>query len=196
MTSLQKGFHANTKALPDVQYVGGPYYYTPGPNSVHALFPFSFQGGTLDIVYRNGFNATIAVPPVSAKGQSYTGLARRLGGLHLVQSIGPKFQTYIETAQWGSDPTFFAKHVEVYKPGLVTKVQQLSDQNLPSGVDPSNSYVVSANPPTTDFLVDSAGYGVTYAFEKPLVISVDAYKVSDNSYMGKRYITFYTSWDY
>ena len=195
MSSLQKGFHANTKALPDVQYVGGPYYSTGGDNPTLALFPFTFQSGTLEIVYRNGFDATIAIAPLSAKGQSKLGLARRLGGIHLVQSIGPKFRKYIETVEWGSTaPLFRAKHVAVYKPGIVTKVQQLSDQNLPSdAIAQPYSYVVSANPPTTDFLLDTAGYGITFAFEKPLVVSVDAY-IAD-VFSGKRYITFYTSWD-
>jgi hypothetical protein len=122
-----------------------------------------------------------------------------MGGLHLIQSIGPNFRTYLQNVIWQTeDPIpYKASNITVYKPGLVTRVQQLSSQNLPNDIDPDYSYVSSSKAPVDDFLLDIEGYGTTYAFEKPLVLSVDATRnESPFDSLGKQYITFYTSWDH
>jgi hypothetical protein len=196
MSSLQKSFAVNTKGLPDIQYVGGPYYTadaTPEPDLI-LLFPFTFKNDTLDIQYINGFTSEYSTAPLTSSSiPNSGGLARRLGGLNLVQKIGPNFLHYIKSVTWEdypSGPTYTVNSASVYKPGLVTKVQQLSHQNLPNSIDPDKSYISSSEPPDTDFTLElTSGYGSSYVFEKPLVIIA-------NTTVGTRYITFYTSWDF
>lgn len=195
MSSIHKTPFVNAKALPDVQYAGGPYY-TVGGNKY--LFPFVFKNGELDLQYINGFTALYTGTPQGTTIEEEGGLVRRLGGINLVQKLGSKFKKYIESVTW-VDTTgglmYTATHAKVYKPGLVTKVQQLSDQNLPNDINPIDSYISTDKAPDSDFAVNITGYGSTYVFEKPLVVVVDATGTSPIQSLGKRYITFYTSWD-
>ena len=196
MSSIHKTPFVNAKALPDVQYAGGPYYTTEEGNKY--LFPFVFKNGELDLQYINGFTAGYVGTPQGTTSDEKGGLVRRLGGINLVQTIGPKFKKYIESAEWidtTGNPTYTAKHAKVYKTGLITKVQQLSDQNLPDDINPTVSYISTDKAPDSDFTLDITGYGSTYVFEKPLVVSVDATEKDTLANLGKRYITFYTSWD-
>jgi len=200
MSSVSRTLAVNAKSLPDVQFVGGPYYSrTADPQKL--LFPFILEKGALEIKIINDFDVTSTSPPLGIRPADEGGIARRLGGLHLVQAIGPNFLTYIQNVIWNTSDVspiaYKASNVKVYKPGLVTRVQQLSSQNLPNDIDPDYSYVSSSSAPEDDFLLGIEGYGSTYAFEKPLVLSVDATR-NDSPYLslGKQYITFYTSWDH
>ena len=202
MSSVVKTQSVNTKVFPDVQFCGGPYY-TRTTDPQKRLFPFSFKNGTLEIELINDFNLLSGVPPQGFSIEG--GLVRRMGGLNLVQSIGKNFKTYVENCEWvtliDSDPvSYYASNVKVYKPGFVTRVQQLSLRNLPSQINPANSYVSSSNAPTSDFETNTTLYGSTYAFEKPLVLVVDATTTETedpaDTFLGKQYITFYSSWDF
>jgi len=200
MSSVGRTVAVNAKSLPDVQFVGGPYYRrTKDPQKL--LFPFVIEKGALEIKIINDFDVTSTSPPLGIRPADEGGIARRLGGLHLVQSIGPNFITYIQHVIWETDTlspiSYKASNIQVYKPGIVTRVQQLSSQNLPNDIDPDYSYASSSIPPVDDFLLPVEGWGSTYAFEKPLVLSVDATRSDDPSVsLGKQYITFYTSWDH
>ena len=200
MSSVSRRLAVNAKALPDVQFVGGPYYRRE-TDPQKLLFPFILEKGALEIQVINDFDVTSETPPLGILTIEEGGIARRMGGLHLVQSIGPNFQTYIQNVVWQtsdeSPVSYKASNIKVYKPGLVTRVQQLSSQNLPNDIDPDYSYTSSDKAPVDDFLLDIEGYGTTYAFEKPLVVSVNATRnVSPFDSLGKQYITFYTSWDH
>lgn len=196
MSSIHKTPFVNAKALPDVQYAGGPYYITEDGKKY--LFPFVFKNGELDLQYINGFTADYTDTPLGTTIEEDSGLVRRLGGINLVQTIGPKFKKYCESVEWEDttgNSTYTAKHTKVYKSGLITKVQQLSDQNLPNDINPQFSYISTDKAPDSDFAVNITGYGSTYVFEKPLVVVVDATETDTDVKLGKRYITFYTSWD-
>jgi hypothetical protein len=189
MTSLIKN-KAENKGNPDVVYVGGPYYVDA--QSTKVLFPFSFKNGELEIVTANGFNITSGEKPLNF-GTTQGGLARRHGGLNLVQTIGPNFKTYIYNCTWGPDSSWEVNSlssIKVYTPGVITRVQQLEyTDNLPLYINPSgDAYVVSSKAPE-GFALDTT-YGTTYAFEKPLVIQV---QTAGN---GIQYITFFTAWDH
>lgn len=200
MSSVTRTPSVNTKALPDVQFVGGPYY-SRETDPQKLLFPFTYRTGVLDIQVINDFDVNSTCPPEGILPVEEGGLARRMGGLHRVDAIGPTFKTYIQNVEWSTlDETqtpvlYKASNLQVYKAGLVTRVQQLSSQNLPADIDPDYSYVSSSKAPTDDFLLPIDGYGTTYVFEKPLVLSVDA-TLLDATPFGKQYITFYTSWDH
>lgn len=200
MSSVTRTPSVNTKVLPDIQFAGGPYYRrTIDPQKL--LFPFTYRTGVLDIQVINDFNVASTTPPLGILPVEEGGLIRRMGGLHLVNAIGPTFKTYIQNVVWETDDvspvSYKASNLQVYKAGLVTRVQQLSSQNLPTDIDPDYSYASSSKAPTDDFLLPIEGYGTTYVFEKPLVLSVDA-TLADSPYtaLGKQYITFYTSWDH
>ena len=200
MSSVSRRLAVNAKSLPDVQFVGGPYYQR-ATDPQKLLFPFVLEKGALEIQVINDFDVTSETPPLGILPIEEGGIARRMGGLHLIQSIGSNFRTYIQNVVWETNAetpvAYKASNITVYKPGLVTRVQQLSSQNLPNDIDPDYSYVSSSNAPVDDFLLDIEGYGSTYAFEKPLVVSVDATRnVSPFDSLGKQYITFYTSWDH
>jgi len=192
MTSLTK----STAKLNDdhyIHFIGGPYYDDANSNKV--LFPFTFKNGVLDINDATGFNIASGQTPKNV-GTSDGGLVRLQGGLNLVQSIGPNFQTYIASCVWGPNPTYAVSSpssVKVYKPGVVSRVQQLDyTSNLPANINHSaDAYVVSSNPPDSDFTFASLpNYGVTYAFNKPLVVSVKTVGA------GTQYITFFSTWDH
>jgi len=194
MSSLIRTTATNNKALPDIVYVGGPYYVKP-VTSEKLLFPFTFKNGTLDINPINGFDLTSGDKPLNFGLAVPGGSARRHGGLNLVQNIGPNFKTYIYNCTWGEDAsgnvTSLAS-IKVYKPGVVTRVQQLDDgTNIPSYINPTgDGYVVSSYPPEDFAFTTLENYGVTYAFEKPLVVSVST--VGN----GTQYITFFSTWDH
>jgi hypothetical protein len=197
MTSITKANAVNTRVFPDVQFVGGPYYNRVDDDPQKLLFPFTFQNGTLEIQVVNGFNLSSPTTPIGISSNE-GGLVRRMGGQNLVQSIGSNFQTYVQNCTWITSDliNYTASNVSVYKPGVVTRVQQLGLKNLPIDINPINSYVSSYTPPVSDFGLTIPLFGVTYVFEKPLVLVVDATKVSDSTSLGKQYITFYTSWDH
>jgi hypothetical protein len=197
MSSVTRALATNTKSLPDVQYAGGPSYIrSEDPQKL--LFPFVILNGALELQLINEFDITSTTPPLGVLNVRDGNLIRRMGGLHLVEAIGPLFKTYIQNVIWqtNDDPavSYKATNIRVYAPGLVTRVQQLSSQNLPIRVDPDYSYVSSGIPPQ-NFILDVTGYGTTYAFEKPLILSVDAATYPGNAPIGKQYITFYTAWD-
>ena len=151
MSSLIRTTATNNKALPDIVYVGGPYYVKP-VTSEKLLCPFTFKNGTLDINPINGLDLTSGDKPLNFGIAVPGGSARRHGGLNLVQNIGPNFKTYIYNCTWGEDAsgnvTSLAS-IKVYKPGVVTRVQQLDDgTNIPSYINPTgDGYVVSSYPP-------------------------------------------------
>lgn len=185
MSSVLRATFENTKVLPDVQYAGGPYYVTADGNQ-QLLFPFTLNNGVLEIVQQNDFSLWNDTPQLASPllGGGYI---RRLGGINLVQSIGPIFQSYITSVNWGSGAL---SNPKVYQAGLVTKVQQLNTSNLPTyNPTPGQTYSLQPTPPTDNFTLNVTGFGITYAFEKPLVIVAD-------SPSGKQYITFFTSWDH
>lgn len=193
MSSLTKTMATNSKSLPDIVYVGGPYYVKP-ITSEKLLFPFTFKNGTLDINPINGFDLTSGDTPLNF-GNVPGGSARRHGGLNLVQEIGPNFKTYIYNCTWGADSSgnvLSLSSIKVYKPGVVTRVQQLDDgTNIPSYINPTgDGYVVSSQAPEDFAFPALENYGVTYAFEKPLVVSVST--VGN----GTQYITFFSTWDH
>lgn len=202
MSSVSRTTAINSTFLTDVQFVGGPYYIRRTMDPQKLLFPFIIEKGALEIKLINDFDISIEPqPPLGIRPLDEGGIARRMGGLHLVQSIGPNFLTYIQNVVWETDgltpANYKATNVKVYKPGLVTRVQQLSSQNLPNDINPDFSYVSSSKAPEDDFYLPVEGYGATYAFEKPLVLSVDATcNESPFESLGKQYITFYTSWDH
>ena len=177
--------------MPDIVYVGGPYYDDPQSNKV--LFPFTFKNGSLDINPINGFDVTSGIKPKNV-GTTTGGLARRLGGLNLVQTIGTNFKNYIYNCTWGDDSSWDVSSIssiKVQTPGIVTRVQQLNyTENLPSYINPTgDAFIVSNNAPT-DFALDTTNFGATYVFEKPLVVSINTVG------QGTQYITFFTSWDH
>jgi hypothetical protein len=197
MSSVTRTLATNTKSLPDVQYAGGPSYIrVDDPQKL--LFPFVLLNGALELQLINDFDITSTTPPLGVLNVRDGNLIRRMGGLHLVQAIGPLFQTYVQNVIWETNDAspicYKASNVRVYAPGLVTKVQQLGSNNLPTRIDPDYSYVSSSSPPQ-NFILDVTGYGTTYAFEKPMILSVDARTYPGDSPMGKQYITFYTAWD-
>ena len=195
MSSLTKTMATNSKALPDIVYVGGPYYNRP-VTSEKLLFPFTFKNGTLDINPINGFNLTSGDTPLNiGDGVVPGGSVRRHGGLNLVQDIGPNFKTYIFNCTWGADSDWEVSSlasIKVYKPGVVTRVQQLDDgANIPSYINPvGDGYVISSQAPDDFTFTTLENYGVTYAFEKPLVVSVSTVG------HGTQYITFFSTWDH
>jgi hypothetical protein len=173
MTSLLKHTAVNAKTFPTVQFVGGPYYF--GTNGQRLLFPFTFQNGCLEIEPNNGFDLLSNTQPLGINGAAGFQI-RRMGGQNLVQTIGNNFKTYIFHCNWsesGSDTDYNIQSLQsiaVHSPGIVTRVQQLSNQNLSPYSNPSTSFVLSSNPPNTDFVSNLPSFGATYAFEKPLVV--------------------------
>lgn len=194
MSSLLKQTAENTKALPLVQFVGGPYYY--GTDAQKLLFPFTFLNGTLDINPINGFNVDSPSQPLGI-GSSAGFQVRRLGGQNLVESIGVTFRDYIYNCNWSPDddnnPDYNVRSkesIQVLLPGVVTKVQQLSNTNLSPYSNPIRSFVISDKPPVQDFVMNIPSYGSTYVFEKPLVIKLKTVG------QGTQYITFFSSFDH
>jgi len=103
---------------------------------------------------------------------------RRLGGSHLVQSIGENFKEYVRTI-YESQYETVVTNIRVYIPGVVTKVQILDvfalgtwlgivnpDLPLPlsgdSSIPPNNNYITNIFP----------GTNTTYVFLQPLTIEV------------------------
>ena len=194
MTSLLKRNAVNQNVFPTVQFVGGPYFV--GDHAQKFLFPFTFVNGTLDIDPINGFNTSVGTSqPLGINGGSGFQV-RQLGGQNLVQDIGDTFRTYIKNCNWSQDndnnPDYNVRSkgsIKVYLPGIVTRVQQLSNTNLPQYSNPNKSFVVSSTPPVEGFVLDNPSYGSTYVFEKPLVVQIDTVG------QGRNYITFFSSWD-
>jgi hypothetical protein len=164
---------------PDVKFVGGPTYDVEGTK---LLFPFTYKNGVLDLP--SSFSSTSA--PANDGVQ-----VRRLGGTNVVNSVGPTLKNYLfGVLNLGGYKIQNTSSIAVVLPGIVTKVQQLSLANLPATID-STSFKVSESVPVTDFL----GYNACYMFDKPLVLSAYAQKISDSSY-HTIYVTLYTSWDH
>lgn len=183
---------------PYVNFVGGPCYLDSYGNKI--LFPFTFNNGTLDINPINDFSLTSGDIPV-AIGTGDGGLVKLLGGNNLVQNLGPNFKTYIQNTKWdGTSAISNIISIDVYQPGIVTRVQQLDyrlDSNLPQNINPAlYTFSLSSNAPSAnlgfDYLTNS---GVTYAFYKPLIVSVTV-PVSVSVPSGIQYLTFYSSWDH
>lgn len=177
---------------PYVNFVGGPCYIDPSGNKI--LFPFTFNNGVLDINPVIGFSLTNGELPV-AIGTGDGGLVKLLGGKNLVQNLGPNFKTYIQNTNWdGTDPISNITSIDVHQPGIVTRVQQLDyrlESNLPQNINPADyTFSLSLTPPSANLGFDYlANFGVTYAFYKPLIVSV-------NTTSGIQYLTFYSSWDH
>ena len=205
MTSLTKTTAVNDERVL-VRFVGGPYY-TDG-SSRKILFPFTFKNGTLDINPINGFNLEPGATTPLNVGTGEGGLVRLQGGQNLVQQIGPNFKTYITNCTWTDDTYSYTiselRTISVQTPGVVSRVQQLDHTaNLPIKINPQGSaYVISDVSPTPNFTFTSlSNFGVTYAFNRPLVISATAVPTligpPNTEYPAKRvYITFFSSWDH
>jgi hypothetical protein len=205
MTSLTK----KTSTLFDdsqlIHFVSGPLYTGTGGGKI--LFPFTFKNSVLDINPINGFDLTGGNKP-SFVGTGTGGLVKLQGGLNLVQQIGPNFVTYLKNCTWTDNTNDYSSltNISVYKPGVVTRVQQLDDSsNLPEYINPpfdilNNGYVISMNAPEEGFNSTSlTNYGVTYVFKKPLVISATATanpQNADPDFTTTIYLTFFTSWDH
>lgn len=203
MTSIIKTV-ASTRENQEIVYVGGPYY--DDLQSKKTLFPFTFKKGVLEIANINGFNLTgvglldgKAVKPLNV-GTANGGLAKRHGGLNLVQDIGPNFKTYIYNCRWAEDASgdvVSISSIKVKTPGIITRVQQLNNStndvttNLPQYINPTGgSYVVSDKVPVDGYAFENSTYGTTYAFIEPLVVQIETVGY------GVQYVTFFTSWDH
>jgi len=211
MTSLTKTTSINDeKQL--IHFVGGPYYNDASSRKL--LFPFTFKNGILEINLINGFSLTSGVTPLnfgSGGSAADGGLVRLHGGLNLVQYIGPNFKTYIKNCTWkNKDNTnnyniTSEATISVYTPGVVSRVQQLDNiTNLPTSINPGtgagDAYVLSTDTPTEGFVSPLQNFGVTYAFNKPLVITATAIPslaVSPFTASPAQtvYVTFFSSWD-
>jgi hypothetical protein len=204
MTSLTKTTAVNDERVL-IRFVGGPYY-TDG-SSRKLLFPFTFKNGTLEINPINGFNLASGATPLNV-GTGDGGLVRLQGGQNLVQQIGQNFKTYITNCTWTDDDVTYTINdphtISVQTPGVVSRVQQLDyTANLPIKINPqSSAYVISDAAPTPNFTFTSlSNFGVTYAFNTPLVISATAVPTlispPNTEYPAKRvYITFFSSWEH
>jgi len=163
---------------PDIRFVGGPTY------GGH-LFPFTYNNGVLDLP--SSFLSTVGSNAPANEGTQ----VRRLGGDNVVNSVGPSLKSYLYgVTNLGGYKIQNTTSIRVVLTGVVTKVQELSLANLPATID-STSFKVSESVPVTDFL----GYSACYMFDKPLVLSAYAQKISDSSY-HTIYVTLYTSWDH
>ena len=165
-----------TTTYPDIRYAGGPTYSG-------VLFPFTYSNGTIDLP-----SAWISGKTSAPANEGCC--IRKLGGDSLVQYVGPSLKSYIyNVTSFGGYKVQNTTSITVYQAGVVTKVQQLGATNLPSINDAS--YKVSETAPITDFIQ----YNSSYLFDKPLVVSAYAKKISDNT-NHTIYITFYTQWDH
>jgi len=165
-----------TTVYPDIRFAGGPTYGG-------VLFPFTYSSSTLDL-------PSSWSQPTSAPANEGTQV-RRLGGDSLVQNIGTNLKNYIlNVTNFGGYKVQNTSSIRVVLPGVVTKVQQLGTQNLTATID-GGSYKVSESAPTADFIQ----FNSSYLFDKPLVISAYAKKISDNTY-NTIYITLTTQWDH
>ncbi len=191
MTSVLKQLSVISNK-PYVNFVGGPCYTDTYGNKI--LFPFTFNNGVLDINPINGFSLTDGNLPV-AIGTGDGGLVKLHGGNNLVQNLGPNFKTYIENTKWDLGATIpNITSIDVYQPGIVTRVQQLDyrlNSNLPQNINPTDySFSLSSNAPSPNLGMDYlTNFGVTYVFYKPLIVSV-------TTTSGIKYLTFYSSWDH
>jgi hypothetical protein len=207
MTSLTKTTSINDeKQL--IHFVGGPYYNDASSRKL--LFPFTFKNGILEINLINGFSLTSGFTPLNfgSGGLVDGGLVRLHGGLNLVQYIGPNFKTYIKNCTWKDETYNYAitseATVSVYTPGVVSRVQQLDNTtNLPMSINPGTgageAYVLSTSVPTEGFISPLPNFGVTYAFNKPLVVSATGIPtpIAGGTAGAAQtvYITFFSSWD-
>ena len=184
MTSLIRDL-ATKKSINDIVYIGGPSYNDSNAN--YLLFPFTFKNSTLEINPINEFNIINTGIPISGRDL----IVRLHGGQNLVQAIGPNFKEYIFNTTWDDDYTTINKSsITVEIPDVVTRVQQLDnslESNLPNVFSPSSAFKISDKKPINNYVLNKVSYGVTYAFEKPLIIS---FKTN----VGKKYLTFYTDW--
>lgn len=163
-----------TTTYPDIRYAGGPTYGG-------VLFPFTYSNGTIDL-------PSSWLPSKNLEPANEGCCIRKLGGDSLVQYIGPNFKNYIyNVTSFGGWKVQNTTSITVYQAGVVTKVQQLGSNNLPTINDAS--FKVSTNKPSPDFTV----YNSSYLFDKPLVISALA---SNGGTPTTIYITFYTQWDH
>jgi hypothetical protein len=188
MTSLLRTVATAKKTDTRIQYVGGPYY-TDVQTAKKTLFPFTFKNGQLDISTKTGFVLDSGNKPLNGNGGFQVSL---LGGLDLVQTIGPNFKEFVYNCTWGEDSSWDVTSItsiKVYSPGVITKVQQLNPDALPLNIDPNGDATVVSSYPPGEFVAGGVNYGTAFVFERPLVLSLNTVG------HGTQYITFYTSWD-
>ena len=160
---------------PNIITIGGPTYGG-------VLFPFTFSSGTLDLPSGWGTGKTAAPANDGA-------LIRMLGGNSPVTSVGTNLKNYIlNVSNFGGYKVQNTSSISVVSGGIVTRVQQLGTQNLPTIIS-NSSYKISTFAPVTGFVQ----YASSWVFDEPVVISAMAKNLSTNA-ITTIYITFYTHW--
>jgi len=166
--------------LSNIKYVSGPTYV--GPNSINLLFPFTVSNGAIEVSAVNNFNITGGVLP-----QKMGATVRVSGSNKNVTSLGPNFINYIRNCSWSGRTITDASSISLFTPASVTQVQQL-DETFVGHMD-ATSYTVTSGAPPTNYALQFAGFGVTWAFLTPLTV-----RARDST--GRTfYITFSSSWD-
>jgi hypothetical protein len=182
MTSFIRSFP--NERIKSLEYVRatGPYYSDTGIG--YTLFPLSYENGVLDIASFDDFNSYSGGPLQDSDINIYNLYVYKiLGGEGLVTRLGPNFIRYIKA--WRSTITVApVTSVNMYSPGVVTKIQRAPRNHLYSGA----VFRTDTNPPASDLYTegsDADNYRTTWVFKKPLTIQT----VEDGV---TKYITFNT----
>ena len=174
-------------AFPDVVYASGPTYWNNSQQQ-HMLMPFTYSNGTLEIpvgTYPSGPTGQDS-EPIGNAGVTI----RLLGGINQVTSIGPRLQAFLRSKTWSNyKPTSDA--ITVASPAIITRVQQLSSNYLPSTWN-NSAYKVNVGPWNKSNFI---GPSSVYAFNKPLVLQMKG-KLNDAGNAVTICITLTTSWDH
>lgn len=165
--------------LPSWSYVSGPTYV--GPNSINLLFPFSLSNGILEVNLINNFTLATGLPQNMGATVNLSGTSRT------ANQIGPNFRAYIKNRTWNGRTISDASSISVHIPAPMTLVQQLNETFI--GHMSAVPFTVTSGPPPSNFALQFQGFGVTYAFLKPLVLR------ARDSTGSTFYITLGSSWD-
>ena len=176
MTSILRSFA--TPSLTPVKFnrLESPSYMDTDLGYI-TLIPFSYANGTLDIRYIDAFEADMVDTPGQAPETDPDVAVQLLGGVELVQTLGPNFQAYIRA--W-RDPDA-GTPISIYINGTMQKVQAIRNSAL--GDD---AYEVSTTPPSSDNYTQGTvadSYRANWIFKAPLTIVTIETGV-------KHYITF------
>ena len=167
MTSVQRYINQIGKDVPKVLGVSGPRY-DDSVLGYSMLVPFTYSNGTLDVALIDDFPNTFADAPFAGSGSTDTDtLSRVMGGLGLVQKIGPNLTNYLNGG-WIPDTDLSTKYVITIS-ATVTKVQTY----LPTFMDGNTCFKITSESPASDTYPWGApndDYRVTWIFRTPLTL--------------------------
>ncbi len=168
MSSVLRYTATTKSALTKFTLVDGPAYFDPTLD-YNVLFPLTYSNGVLDInLEGSSFEAEMITNTGNSPGDEAYIAVKQLGGTGLVRSLGPNFIAYIRA--WRNATIDAGTPVNVYIPGVVTKVQQTPPAELNNG----SSYEISTSAPVSDEYISgntANNYMTSWVFKKPLTIT-------------------------